>query len=69
MTGRGSRGGKGGPVGIRGGTTTRTETGMYRKNFWISEEMCEALRRKAFEERRTETDIIREALGRLLGVE
>lgn len=54
---------------MRGGTTTRTESGMYRKNFWLSERMNEALRRKAFEERRSETDILREALGRLLGVD
>ena len=54
---------------MRGGTTTRTESGMFRKNFWLSEEMNEALRRRAFEERCTETDILCEALSRLLGVE
>jgi hypothetical protein len=40
---------------------------MIRKNLWLSVELSEALRRKAFEERRTEADIIREALGRMFG--
>lgn len=65
---RGSLGNGSGWVGVRGGTTTVTSSGMYRKNFWISVGTNEALRRKAYEERRTESDIIREALDRLLGV-
>jgi len=69
MKGEGSSGRRGWRVGMRGGTTTRSESGMVRKNFWLSEEMNEALRRKAYEERRTETDIIRDALSRLLGVD
>ncbi|MGH7339232.1 MAG: hypothetical protein ACREKH_01950 [Candidatus Rokuibacteriota bacterium] len=55
------------PVGPRGGTTTISESGMIRKNLWLSAELCEALRHKAFEERRTEADIIKEALRRMLG--
>lgn len=60
---------RGARVGMRGGTTTRTESGMYRKNFWLSEKLNDALRRKAFDERRSETDIICEALSLLLEVD
>lgn len=69
MPKRGSSEENGRPLGPRGGTSTRNESGMYRKNFWLSEELTEALRRKAFKERRSETDIMREALERLLNEE
>ena len=55
-------------TGPRGGTTTVTSSGMIRKNLWISHEENEALRRQAFEERRSETDIIRSGLRRILGL-
>ena len=53
-------------TGPRGGTTTVTESGMVKKNLWIPHEMAEVLRTKAFGERRSEADIIREALEVLL---
>lgn len=53
-------------TGPRGGTTTVTSTGMIRKNLWISNEENEALRRRAFDERRSETQIIRAGLRRIL---
>lgn len=53
-------------VGPRGGTTTLTKSGMVRKNFWLPVDEAEALRVKAFEERRTEADIIRAALREVL---
>lgn len=53
-------------IGPRGGTTTVTRSGMVKKNLWIPREEAEALRQKAFEERRSEADIIREGLELML---
>jgi hypothetical protein len=53
-------------VGPRGGTTTLTKSGLVRKNFWLPTDEAEALRLKAFRERRTEADIIRDALRDVL---
>jgi hypothetical protein len=50
------------PTGPRGGTTTVTKSGMVKKNLWIPHDEAEALREKAFHERRSEADIIREGL-------
>lgn len=49
-------------VGPRGGTTTLTKSGMVRKNFWLPVDEAEELRLRAFQERRSEADIIRAAL-------
>lgn len=54
------------PVGPRGGTTTVTKSGMVKKNLWIPQDEAEALREKAFHERRSEADIIREGLRSVL---
>ncbi len=54
------------PVGPRGGTTTVTKSGMVKKNLWIPQDEAEALREKAFVERRSEADIIREGLRSVL---
>jgi hypothetical protein len=56
----------GAQVGPRGGTTTLTKSGLVRKNFWLPTDEAEALRFKAFKERRTEADIIRDALREVL---
>jgi hypothetical protein len=56
-------------TGSRGGTTTWSRSGLVRKNFWLPEEVEELLRRKSFEERRSQSDLIREGLERLLGME
>ena len=56
-------------TGPRGGTTTRSKSGMVKKNLWIAVDVAEVLRQKAFDERRSEADIIREGLERLLGGE
>lgn len=58
--------GEGMNIGPRGGTTTVTRSGMVKKNLWIPREEAEALRQKAFEERRSEADIIREGLEMML---
>jgi hypothetical protein len=50
------------PKGPRGGTTTVTQSGMVKKNLWIPRDEAEALRDKAYRERRSEADIIREGL-------
>lgn len=55
-------------TGPRGGTTTVTSSGMIRKNLWISHEENEALRRRAYERRLSETQIIRAGLRRILGL-
>jgi len=52
-----------------GGKTTRTKSGMVRKTLWIHEDESEALRTRAFADRRTESSIMREALRRYLGLE
>lgn len=54
------------PTGPRGGTTTVTKSGMVKKNLWIPEADAEELREKAFVERRSEADIIREGLSLVL---
>jgi hypothetical protein len=56
-------------TGPRGGKTTRTERGAVRKTFWLQEDVAEALRRRAFEEVRTETSIVDDALRQHLGIE
>lgn len=53
-------------VGPRGGTTTLTKSGMVRKNFWLPVDEAEELRLKAFQERRSEADIIRASLRHVL---
>lgn len=56
--------------GPRGGKTTVSKSGnLIRKTFWIHPDEEEALRREAFEERRSEADIVREALRRYFGIE
>jgi predicted DNA-binding protein len=40
---------------------------MVKKNLWLPGEMAEELRRMAYEERRTEAEIVREALRRYVG--
>lgn len=56
------------PKGPRGGTTTVTKSGMVKKNLWIPRDEAEALRDKAYNERRSEADIIREGLRAVLRV-
>lgn len=45
-----------------------TDRGV-KKTIWFHEDEAEALRQKAFKERRSESAIVREALRRLLGIE
>lgn len=53
-------------IGPRGGKTTKTDTGLVRKTIWLHEDESEALREKAFNERRSESEIVREAVRKLL---
>jgi hypothetical protein len=57
------------PVGPRGGETTVTKSGMVRKTLWLHGEEAEALRLRAFKERRPESEMVREALRAFLGIE
>lgn len=56
-------------LGPRGGETTVSKTGMLKKTLWLHPDEAEALRKKAYEERRTEAEILREGLRRVLGLE
>lgn len=58
-----------GEEGPRGGKTTVSKSGMVRKTLWLHGDEAEALRELAYRERRAESDIMREALRRLLGIE
>jgi len=55
-------------TGPRGGETTISKSGMVRKTLWLHGDEAEALRHRAFEERRAESEIVREALRQLLGL-
>lgn len=55
-------------TGPRGGTTTINKSGMVRKTMWFNPDEAEALRRRAFAERRPEADLVREALRRFLEI-
>lgn len=48
--------------GPKGGKTTTTTGGLVHKKVLIREDQSEALRRASFNERRSESEIIREAL-------
>jgi hypothetical protein len=54
--------------GPRGGETTVTKSGMVRKTIWLHGEEAEVLRNQAFKDRRTESEIIREALRAFLKI-
>lgn len=43
--------------------------GGVKKTIWFHEDEAEALRLKAFKDRRSESAIVREAVRRLLGIE
>jgi len=45
-----------------------TATGV-KKTMWFHEDEAEALRVRAFEERRSESSIVREAVRKLLGID
>lgn len=55
--------------GPRGGKTTVSASGMVRKTLWLHGDEAEALREKAYRERRAESEIMRQALRRLLKIE
>lgn len=57
------------PKGPRGGETTVSKSGMVRKTLWLHADEAEALREKAYQERRAESEIVREALRGFLGIE
>lgn len=52
--------------GPRGGTTTVTKSGLVKKNLWLHRDDAEALRQKAYAEGKTEAEIIRAGLSKVL---
>lgn len=48
--------------GPKGGKTTTTTGGLVHKKVLIRQDQAEALRRASFDERRSESEIVREAL-------
>jgi Ribbon-helix-helix protein, copG family len=56
-------------LGPRGGETTVSKSGMVRKTLWLHADEAETLRERAYRERRSEAEILREALRQLLGLE
>jgi len=56
-------------LGPRGGETTISKTGMIRMTLWLHPDEAKALRLKAFEDHRTQAEILREGLRRVLGLE
>lgn len=54
--------------GPKGGTTTTTPGGLRRKVFYLNEEEATELRRRAFEEEVTESQLVRDALRTFLGL-
>jgi len=57
------------PKGPRGGETTVSKSGMVRKTLWLHSDEAEELRQRAFKERRPESEIVREGLRKILGIE
>lgn len=55
-------------AGPRGGKYTVTKTGLVRKTFNLHRDEWTALRRKAFEEERSASEIVREMLRKYLGI-
>jgi hypothetical protein len=55
--------------GPRGGETTVTKSGMIRKTIWLHGDEAEVLRDRAYRDRRTESELVREALRAYLGME
>lgn len=55
--------------GPRGGETTVTKSGMIRKTIWLHGDEAEALRDRAYRDRRTESELVREALRAYLEIE
>lgn len=53
-------------LGPRGGETTVSKTGMIRMTLWLHPDEAEALRQAAFKQRRTQAEILREGLRRVL---
>lgn len=55
-------------TGPRGGTSTRTETGLVKKNLWMPHDLAQRVRDTAFRRRVSEAEIIRAALAQYLSM-
>jgi hypothetical protein len=56
-------------TGPRGGETTVSKSGMVRKTLWLHGDEAEALRERAYRDRIAESEIVRSALRKYLGLE
>jgi hypothetical protein len=56
-------------LGPKGGRTTRTEGGLVRKGVFIRADQDRELRRVAYEQERSESEIVRDALDAYLKLE
>jgi hypothetical protein len=50
------------------GSTTRTKSGLHRKTVYFDDIEWEAIRRRAFEQDSAYTDVVREAVRKLLSI-
>ena len=57
------------PTGPRGGTSTVTKTGLIRFVVYLHQDERQALRREAFEQAASASDIVRRALRAYLEIE
>ena len=55
-------------AGTRTATPAADDRALNRTGVYLTDQECEALRVRAFEDRRTKTDIIRSALRQYLGL-
>lgn len=56
-------------LGPRGGSTTISKSGMVRMTLWLDGDEAEELRKRAFAENRSKSELVREGLRRLLNIE
>ena len=52
----------------RSGSTTVTKAGLHRKTVYFDDDEWEAIRRRAFEDDRAYTDVVRQAVRRYLAL-
>lgn len=56
------------PTGPRGGSTTITAGGLLKKTVYFSSQEWQALRRRAYEEEKPITEIVRRCVSESLGL-
>ena len=54
------------PLGPKGGRTTRTTGGLVRKAWFVRDDQAADVRQRAFDEQRSESEVVRDALDAFL---